>query len=78
MPMAKLALAGLVCFLAGVAWIAIALAEFYRRMTAQGDGIGVIVGVPRAAELLCLVGFVLLIGAGLFALVKTIRRRFNA
>jgi hypothetical protein len=74
----KLALAGLIFFLAGAAWIAIALAEFFRRMSAQGPGIGAIAGVPRAAELLCLAGVALLLGSCLFALAKTIRRRLSA
>ena len=76
MAMAKLALAGLLCFLRGVAWIAIVFAEVSRR--ASAPGIVVIVAVPRAAGLLCLVGVALLLGFCLFALVKTLRRRFNA
>jgi len=68
----KIALAGLICFLAGFAWIAVVFALIFNR--ASTPGIGVIVGVPRAAEVLCLVGLALC----LFALVKTIRRRFNA
>ena len=75
MAMAKLALAGPFCFLLGAAWIALVVARVSR--SAGIPGVGTIVGA-RAAELLCLVGLVLLIGAGLFALAKTIRRRFNA
>jgi hypothetical protein len=68
MAMARLGLAGLVCFLAGVAWIAIVFVE-----AARTEDVGVVIA-PRAAEFLCLAGFALLAGA----LVKTIYRRFNA
>lgn len=71
----KIALAGLFCFLVGVAWTAIVFAKTLRRAR---PGIGVIVGLPRAGEILYLVGFVLSIGACLFALVRTIYRRVSA
>jgi hypothetical protein len=76
MAMSKLVFAGMFCFLAGIAWTAIVFAEVSRK--ARAPGIGVIVGVPRAAELLCVAGFALLFGACPFALEKTIRRRLNA
>jgi hypothetical protein len=72
----KIALAGLLCFLAGAAWTAIVFAEISRRE--RTPGIGVIVGIPRTAELLFLVGLGLLAFASLIALAKTIRRRLNA
>jgi hypothetical protein len=75
MPMAKLALVGLVCFMAGAAWIALIFAELSRNASIPGTGTIV---SARAAEFLCLVGFVLLAGACLLALVRTIYRRFNA
>ena len=72
LAMAKLALAGLFCFMLGAAWIAILFAEAVRT-----EDVGVVIA-PRAAELLCVLGFALLAAVGVFALVKTIRRRFNA
>ena len=64
MAMAKLAWAGLFCFLSGIAGTAIVCVEAYRTEDAG------FVAAPRPAELLCLAGVALSAGSCLFALSK--------